>query len=284
MSLKIAIQKSGRLYDDSISLLKKCGLKIDNSKNQLRAPIKGFEAEAYFLRNSDIPQYLSDGVVDMAIIGENVLVEKEVEVEVIQKLGFSDCRLSIATPKGSAYRTTADLQDKKIATSYPTTLSNYLASIGISAEIHNISGSVEIAPNIGLADAVCDLVSSGSTLFQNNLVEREIILKSEAVFAVNKESYLQQRSAIEELGMRMMSVTKAKESKYILFNIPNEKIRAVGKVLPVLKSPTVLPLVQAGWSSMHSVINQSDFWAVIGELKSYGAEGILVVPIDNMII
>ena len=284
MSLKIAIQKSGRLYDDSISLLKKCGLKIDNAKNQLKAPITGFNAEAYFLRNSDIPQYLADGVVDMAIIGENVLIEKAVDVNVILKLGFSQCRLSIATAKGTFYNGPTDLIGKKIATSYPTTLAAYLDSKSIEAEIHNISGSVEIAPNIGLADAVCDLVSSGSTLFQNNLIERETLLRSEAVFAVNKKSFSDNRATIEELAMRMLSVTKAKENKYILFNIPNNNIPTVSNILPVLKSPTVLPLVQEGWSSMHSVISQSDFWSVISELRSYGAEGILVLPIDNMII
>lgn len=283
MSLKIAIQKSGRLYDESISLLKKCGLKIDNAKGQLKAPLKGYDAEAYFLRNSDIPQYLADGVVDLAIIGENVLVEKEVDVNSLLKLGFSYCRLSIASPKGDMYNSVADLDGLKIATSYPRSLTAYLTKNGVQADIHTISGSVEIAPNIGLADAICDLVSSGSTLFKNGLEEREIILESEAVLAVNKNSYQTRQADIDELVMRMKSVTAAKENKYILFNVPNEKIAAVSKIIPAMKSPTILPLSADGWSSMHSVIAQSDFWKVIAELRQAGAEGILVIPIDNMI-
>jgi len=284
MKLKIAIQKSGRLYDESITLLRKCGLRVDNTKGQLRAPIRGYDAEVYFLRNSDIPQYLADGVVDVAVVGQNVLAEKTVQVHTLVELGFSNCRLSIATKKGDPYQDVKDLQGKKIATSYPVSLQQYLSEQGVTAEIHTISGSVEIAPNIGLADAICDLVSSGSTLFKNGLVEREIILTSEAVLAANKASYQASKASIDELARRVSSVTKARENKYILFNLPNEKIEAVSKVLPVLKSPTLLPLAAEGWSSMHSVIEQADFWSVINELRAAGAEGILVIPIDNMIL
>lgn len=284
MKLKIAIQKSGRLYDESIALLRKCGLKVDNTKGQLKAPVRGYDAEVYFLRNSDIPRYLADGVVDIAVIGQNVLAETDVEVDTLTALGFSNCRLSIASPRSEEYNDISDLQGKRIATSYPVSLQKYLTEAGVTADIHTISGSVEIAPSIGLADAVCDLVSSGSTLFKNGLEEREILLTSEAVLAANKTSYLNNTAAIDELTRRVKSVTEAKENKYILFNVPNEKIAEVSKILPVLKSPTLLPLAEAGWSSMHSVIKQSDFWTVINELRAAGAEGILVIPIDNIIL
>lgn len=284
MKLKLAIQKSGRLYDDSIALLRKCGLQVDNTKGQLKAPVRGYDAEIYFLRNSDIPRYLADGVVDMAIIGQNVLLEADVDVVTLAKLGFSNCRLSIASPQGQAYSGINDLQGSRIATSYPVSLRRYLAANNVIAEIHTISGSVEIAPSIGLADAVCDLVSSGSTLFKNGLEEREILLTSEAVLATNKDNYRSNSKAIDELTRRVSSVTEAKENKYILFNLPNEQIDEISKILPVLRSPTVLPLAEEGWSSMHSVIKQSDFWTVINQLRAAGAEGILVVPIDNMIL
>ncbi len=284
MTLKIAIQKSGRLYDESIDLLRKCGLKVENGKGQLKARISGYDAEVLFLRNSDIPKYLADGVADLAIVGENVIVEKEAKVEILEHLGFSTCRLSIATPKEMEYNGVASLNGKKIATSYPSTLQAYLDRNNVKAELHIISGSVEIAPNIGLADGVCDLVSSGSTLFQNGLVEQEIVLTSEAVLAANPQSLTLKADLIEDLVFRIKAVLKGAENKYILFNIPNSKIEAVSKVLPVLKSPTVLPLLEEGWSSLHSVINRKDFWGVIGKIKKEGAQGILVVPIDNMII
>jgi len=282
--LKIAIQKSGRLYDDSVHLLKKCGLKIVNTKGQLKAKIKGYDAEVLFLRNSDIPKYLEDGVVDLAIIGENVIIEKEAKVAVLQKLGFSHCRLSIASPKGLEYTSVKSLEGKKIATSYPKTLQAYLDENNVNCDLHIISGSVEIAPNIGLADGICDLVSSGSTLFKNGLIEQEIILKSEAVLAGNPNSLIEKKTDIEEILFRIKAVLEAENSRYILFNIENDKIESVSALLPVLRSPTVLPLLEEGWSSLHTVIKQKDFWDVVSNLKKQGAEGILVVPIENMIL
>ncbi|MFT4535113.1 MAG: ATP phosphoribosyltransferase [Saprospiraceae bacterium] len=282
--IRIAIQKSGRLYDDSVELLRKCGLKIDNAKGQLKARIKNYDAEVFFLRNSDIPQYLEDGIVDLAIIGENVITEKQADISSLLGLGFSQCRLSIATPKGLAYEDISSLEGKKIATSYPNTLKDFLAKHDVNAELHIISGSVEIAPNIGLADAICDLVSSGSTLFKNGLVEQEIILRSEAVIAANTRSVSEKFEAIDDILFRVRAVLKAEENRYILFNIPDEKIEKVSSILPVLKSPTVLPLMEEGWSSMHTVINQKDFWSVISQIKQEGAQGILVLPIENMIL
>jgi len=284
MALKIAIQKSGRLYDESIDLLRKCGLKIQNGKGQLKAEISGYDAEVLFLRNSDIPKYLEDGVADLAIVGENVIIENEAKVKTLVELGFSSCRLSIATPKEMEYAGVSSLNGKKIATSYPSTLQSFLDSKNIQAELHIISGSVEIAPNIGLADCICDLVSSGSTLFKNGLVEQEIVLRSEAVLAANPCAVKLKADLINDVVFRIKAVMKAAENKYILFNIPNSKVDAVSNILPVLKSPTVLPLLEEGWSSLHSVINQKDFWEVIGSLKKEGAEGILVLSIDNMII
>ena len=282
--LKIAIQKSGRLYEDSVRLLKDCGLKIDNGKDQLKASVRNYDAEVLFLRNSDIPRYLEDGVADIAIIGYNVIIEKDVDVKILRELGFSKCRLSIATPKDAVYETIADLEGKRIATSYPHTLSQFLSDNGVSASLHQISGSVEIAPNIGLADAICDLVSSGSTLFKNGLEEQEIILRSEAVIAVNHNSSERHKALIDQLVSRIDSVLKGRANKYILFNIPNDKIEEASKILPVLKSATVLPLIEEGWSSLHSVISEKDFWDVINRLKECGAEGILVVPIEKMVI
>ena len=284
MALNIAIQKKGRLFDESVQLLKECGLKIDNSKDQLKARVRNFNAEVMFLRNSDIPKYLQDGVVDLAILGENTLIEKGAEVEVLQTLGFSKCRLSIALPKGSNYSGIESLEGKKIATSYPNTLKGFLDKHHVNAEIHLISGSVEIAPNIGLADAVCDLVSSGSTLFKNGLEEQEIIMKSEACIAITKGLSDEKMKLIDNLLFRIQSVLKGRNNKYILMNVPNENIDAVSKILPVLKSPTVLPLVEEGWSSLHSVISEDDFWNVISELKELGAQGILVVPIEKMVV
>ncbi|MBK8349785.1 MAG: ATP phosphoribosyltransferase [Saprospiraceae bacterium] len=282
--LKIAVQKSGRLYEDSLQLLKECGLSIDNGMDQLKAEVRNFPAEIYFLRNSDVPQYLEDGVVDLAIIGENVLMEKQSAVTILEKLGFSKCRLSLALPKHLPYLGVTQLNGKKIATSYPHLLRSYLESKGVSADIHLISGSVEIAPNIGLADAICDLVSSGSTLFKNGLEEKDIILRSEACLAVNNQSINIKNEWIDELRFRIRSVLQARGHKYILFNIPNEKIEIASSILPVLKSPTVLPLLENGWSSLHSVIHVHDFWNVIKKLKEIGAQGILVIPVENMVI
>lgn len=282
--IKIAIQKSGRLYEDSIKLLKDCGLSVEDGLDTLKAEVINFDAEVLFLRNSDIPKYLEDGVADIAILGDNVLIEKGVDVVVIEKLGFSKCRLSIAVPKNSEYLGPQSLAGKKIATSYPRSLQLFLDEHKVEASIHLISGSVEIAPNIGLADAICDIVSSGSTLFKNGLEEKNILLKSEAVLAVNKQSLIDNKALIEELSFRINSVMKARKNKYILFNIPNAQIEKASNILPVLKSPTVLPLMEEGWSSMHSVISENDFWNVIAELKKCGAEGILVIPIEKMVI
>lgn len=282
--LKIAIQKSGRLYEESIQLLKSIGLRVDNSKDQLKASVKNFPAEVLFLRNSDIPQYLEQGVADMAIIGDNVVIEKEVDIQKLLPLGFSTCRLSIATAKDFNYESIQDLDGRRIASSYPNTLRQYLKKQGIKADIHLISGSVEIAPNIGLADAICDLVSSGSTLFKNNLIEREIILKSEASLYCNSTSLLEKAELIQEIQFRMEGVRQADKYDYILFNVPNSKISEVSKVLPGLKSPTILPLVEEGWSSMHSVIQKDKFWTLISQLKSLGAEGILVSPVSKIVL
>ena len=281
--IRIAIQKSGRLNIDSMALLKSCGISIDNGKDQLKAAARNFPMEVFFLRNGDIPQYLRDGVVDLAIVGSNLLVEKGKELEIIEPLGFSKCRVSIAIPKGIPFAGVSDLANKKIATSYPNTVNQFLEKKGIQADIHVISGSVEIAPNIGLADAICDIVSSGSTLFKNNLNEVIEILKSEAVLVQAPNVTSEQQLLIDKLRFRIQAVLRAKQSRYILLNVPNEQIDAVSAILPVLKSPTVLPLAQEGWSSIHSVINSGDFWEVIDQLKAAGAEDILVCPIEKMV-
>ena len=281
--IRIAIQKSGRLNIDSMALLKSCGISIDNGKDQLKAAARNFPMEVFFLRNGDIPQYLRDGVVDLAIVGSNLLVEKGKELEIIEPLGFSKCRVSIAIPKGIPFAGVSDLANKKIATSYPNTVNQFLEKKGIKADIHVISGSVEIAPNIGLADAICDIVSSGSTLFKNNLNEVIEILKSEAVLVQAPNVTSEQQLLIDKLRFRIQAVLRAKQSRYILLNVPNEQIEAVSAILPVLKSPTVLPLAQEGWSSIHSVINSGDFWEVIDQLKAAGAEDILVCPIEKMV-
>ncbi|MFQ3326301.1 MAG: ATP phosphoribosyltransferase [Salibacteraceae bacterium] len=281
--IRIAIQKSGRLNIDSMALLKSCGISIDNGKDQLKAAARNFPMEVFFLRNSDIPQYLRDGVVDLAIVGSNLLVEKGNDLEIIEPLGFSKCKVSIAIPKGILFAGIHDLANKKIATSYPNTVNQFLEKKGIQADIHVISGSVEIAPNIGLADAICDIVSSGSTLFKNNLKEVIEILKSEAVLVQAPNLTSEQQLLIDKLRFRIQAVLRAKQSRYILLNVPNNQIEAVSAILPVLKSPTVLPLAQEGWSSIHSVINSDDFWEVIDQLKAAGAEDILVCPIEKMV-
>ena len=281
--IRIAIQKSGRLNIDSMALFKSCGISIDNGKDQLKAAARNFPMEVFFLRNGDIPQYLQDGVVDLAIVGSNLLVEKGNDLDIIEPLGFSKCKVSIAIPKGIPFNGIHDLADKKIATSYPNTVNQFLEKKGIQADIHVISGSVEIAPNIGLADAICDIVSSGSTLFKNNLKEVIEILKSEAVLVQAPNLTSEQQLLIDKLQFRIQAVLRAKQSRYILLNLPNEQIEAVSAILPVLKSPTVLPLAQEGWSSIHSVINSGDFWEVIDQLKAAGAEDILVCPIEKMV-
>jgi len=282
-TLKIAIQKSGRLNTDSLNLLKECGIKISNGKDQLKVTASNFPIELFYLRNSDIPQYIEDGVVEAGIIGENTILEKGKNIQVIQKLGFSKCRVSLAVTKDIDNPSIDFFQGKRIATSYPNTLNQYLQSNGIKAETHIISGSVEIAPNIGLADAVCDIVSSGSTLSRNGLKEAQVILQSEAVLAKSPSLSESQQQILDKLLFRIQAVLRAKTTKYILLNVPNEKIQAVSDILPVLKSPTILPLVQEGWSSLHSVIQEDEFWDVLDQLKDAGAEDILVVPIDKMI-
>jgi len=283
--LKIAIQKSGRLHDDTIALFKQCGLKVNKGLDQLKVEVSGFPAEVLFLRNSDIPQYVSDGVADIAVLGENTVIEKGEKLVTHEQLGFSKCRLSIAVPKSTHdYTNIKSLEGKKIATSYPNTLRHYLDKAGVSAEIHQISGSVEIAPNIGLSDAICDLVSSGSTLFKNNLIEKEIILKSEAVLVSRSSMGDEKEALLDQLLFRIRSVLGARKFKYILMNVPNDKLDEVSSILPVLKSPTVLPLMEEGWSSLHSVIDSEDFWKVINQLKACGAEGILVCPIEKMVV
>lgn len=282
--IRIAIQKSGRLNIESLDLLKRCGISIDNGKDQLKAAARNFPVEVFFLRNGDIPQYLRDGVVDLAILGSNTLEEKGKDLEVVEQLGFSKCRVSIAIPKDDAFHGIEDLKNKRIATSYPNTVNTFLAKNGIQAELHIINGSVEIAPNIGLADAICDIVSSGSTLFKNNLKEVIHILDSEAVLVQAPHLDAEALGWIDKIRFRMQAVMRAKKSKYILLNAPNDKIQEISSILPVLKSPTVLPLAKAGWSSLHSVINDGDFWEVIDQLKAAGAEDILVCPIEKMVL
>ena len=282
--IRLAVQKSGRLNEDSLKLLKDCGISIDNGKDQLKAAARNFPMEVFFLRNGDIPQYIRDGVVDLAILGENLLEEKGKDIEIIEQLGFSKCRVSIAVPKGKEFNTIQDLAGKRIATSYPNTVNAFLKKNNISADLHIINGSVEIAPNIGLADAICDIVSSGSTLFKNNLREVVEITRSQAVLVQATDLNAEQKELITKLRFRVKSVLRAKKSKYILLNAPNDRIEAISSILPVLKSPTVLPLAQEGWSSLHSVINAGDFWEVIDQLKEAGAEDILVCPIEKMVL
>ena len=282
--IRIALQKSGRLNEDSLKLLKDCGISIDNGKDQLKAEARNFPMEVFFLRNGDIPQYLRDGIVDLAILGENILEEKGGDIKIIEQLGFSKCRISIAIPKGNEFKDVKDLEGKRIATSYPNTVKHFLNKNNISADLHIINGSVEIAPNIGLADAICDIVSSGSTLFKNNLKEVVRIKNSEAVLVQGSDLTKQKSDIICKLRFRVQSVLRAKQSRYILLNAPNHKIESISSILPVLKSPTVLPLAQEGWSSLHSVINAGDFWEVIDQLKESGAEDILVCPIEKMVL
>ena len=282
--IKIAIQKSGRLNIDSLEILKKCGISIDNGKDQLKAAARNFPLEVLYLRNGDIPQYLRDGVVDLAIIGENLIHEKGKGIETIERLGFSKCRVSIALPKEVEFNNINELDGKRIATSYPNTVKRFFEENGIAADIHIINGSVEIAPNIGLADAICDIVSSGSTLFKNNLKEVVKIMESEAVLVQAPNLSSEKNELIEKLRFRLRAVLRAKKSKYILLNAPNDKIEQISNILPVLKSPTVLPLSQKGWSSLHSVIDEGSFWDVIDALKQAGAEDILVCPIEKMVL
>ena len=282
--IKIAIQKSGRLNEESLKLIKDCGVNFEVYRDQLKVISKNYPIEIYFLRNGDIPKYLNDGVVDLAIIGENTLNEKGYQLNIIEKLGFSKCRISVAVPKDFKYKSVDDLNNIRIATSYPNTLKKFLKKEGVKSDLHIINGSVEISPSMGLADAICDIVSSGSTLFENNLVEVVTLFESQAVLVqsnnVKKDIY----SEINNLVFRIRSVLMAKKFKYILMNAPNKSINKISQILPVLKSPTVLPLAKDGWSSIHSVIDHEDFWNIIDMLKKEGAEDILVCPIEKMVL
>jgi ATP phosphoribosyltransferase len=284
MKLRLAIQKSGRLSDDSVKLLKDCGIDLRNVKDRLKTEADNFPLEVFFLRDDDIPQYVEDGVADIGFVGENVVHEKNKKVEVVEKLGFGKCRLSIGVKRNDTYYDANYLANKKIATSYPVIVEKFLKEKNITAEIHEISGSVEIAPGIGLADAICDLVSSGSTLFMNGLKEVETVLQSQAVLIKNKNLGDEPQKLLNKLLFRIQSVKKAKNNKYILLNAPNENLQQIISLLPGMKSPTVLPLATEGWSSVHSVLNENEFWDIIEQLKANGAQGILVVPIEKMIV
>ena len=283
MKLKIALQKSGRLSDGSTDLLRKCGIGFSNGLGKLRAEAADFPLEIFFLRDDDIPDYVADGVADIGIVGENVLAENPKAVETIEKLGFGRCRLSLAVPKGFEYASLTDVAGKRIATSYPNILREFFTSRGVTADIHEISGSVEIAPSIGLADAVCDLVSSGSTLFSNGLREVETIMNSEAVLVARKDLSVDAAKILDKLLFRIRSVKAAAQNKYILLNAPQDKVDEITRLLPGMRSPTTMPLAEPGWVSIHSVISESDFWEVVDSLKRAGAEGILVLSIDQMI-
>ncbi len=282
--INLAIQKSGRLNKESISLLEKAGIKFDNFKDQLKVDCQNFPLNIYFLRNSDIPRYLSDGVVDIAIIGQNLIKESELNIDEIMNLNFSRCRVSIAIPLNMKYSGLKDLNNLKIATSYPNTLKKFLSNNNLNCEIHKINGSVEISPNIGLSDAVCDIVSTGNTLYKNNLKEVLTIFDSQAVLCNSNNFDLTKKEILDKLIFRINSVLRAKQSKYILMNVPNDKIKMVSSLLPVLKSPTVLPLEMEGWSSLHTVIDDDKFWESIDSIKEAGAEDILVCPIEKMVL
>ena len=282
--LKIAIQKSGRLYENSIRLLRECGIELNNGNKELKTAAFNFPLEVYFLRDDDIPQYVFDGVADIGIVGENVFLESARDISLVNRLGFGRCRLSIAVPNSMQYNSINDLNGLKIATTYSLLLQKFLNEKSITAEIHEISGSVEIAPSIGLADAVCDLVSSGSTLFTNGLKEIEVLLQSEAVLVGNKKLSDDKKLVLDKLLLRINAVKSAKNSKYILMNAPDHQLKNIAAVLPGIKSPTIVPLVKKGWSSVQSVVNENDFWEVIEKLKECEAEGILVLPIEKMIV
>lgn len=282
--LRIAIQSKGRLFEETMGLLKEAGIKLNNTKRTLLVPATGFDIEVLFLRDDDIPQAVATGVADVGIVGENEFVERKEDASVVKRLGFSKCRLSLAIPKDQAYNSIEWFNNKKIATSYPAILEDYLNKKNIKAEVHVISGSVEIAPGIGLADAIFDIVSSGSTLVSNRLKEVEVIMQSEALLISNNSLTEQKKDILNELIFRIDSVQAAYGKKYILLNAPNDQIDAITNLLPGMKSPTVMPLAKKDWSSIHSVINEKDFWNIIGQLKLLGAEGILVIPIEKMIM
>lgn len=282
--IRIAIQKSGRLSEDSLKLIKECGIRFDNGAGKLKTTASNFPAEILFLRDDDIPGYVADGVAHIGIVGQNVSLESDKDVDTVHELGFSKCRLSIGILRGETYNSVKDLEGKSIATSYPRLLGNFLSENEVKAQIHEISGSVEIAPSIGLADAVCDIVSSGSTLLSNGLKEVEVIFRSEAVMIAHKGLSPEQQAVLDQLLFRIKAVQEAKNHKYILLNCPNDSIDEISNYLPGMKSPTVVPLAEEGWSSIHSVLKESDFWENIEKIRQAGAEGILVIPIEKMIL
>lgn len=281
--LRIAIQKSGRLQEGSLDLLKESGLSISNGKDQLKTLARNFPVEVLFLRDDDIPQYIEDKVADIGIVGENIFIEKRRKNELVKRLDFAKCRLSIAVPRTENYSGISWLNGKNIATSYPNIVSDFLSKHNVKAGIHEISGSVEIAPGIGLADAICDIVSTGSTLLSNGLKEVELVIQSEAVIIASPDLDREKRIILNKLLFRIEAVQKAKNNKYILLNCPDSAIENITSVIPGMKSPTIIPLKREGWSSLHSVVDENDFWEKIDLLKSFGAEGILVVPIEKMI-
>jgi ATP phosphoribosyltransferase len=282
--LKIAIQKSGRLSEVSLGILKECGIDVKNGKSALLASASNFPLDVLFLRDDDIPEYVADGIAHLGILGENVVVESKAKIDIIKRLDFGRCRLSLAVPKSVNYLNLQYFNGKKIATSYPNILNDYLAENGVTSDIHVISGSVEIAPNIGLADAICDIVSSGSTLLSNGLKEVQVIMKSEAVMVANRYMDAEECRILDKLLFRINAVMTAKSNKYIILNAPNEALENIVRVLPGMKSPTIVPLATEGWSAIHSVLNEETFWDVIDDLKDAGAQGILVVPIEKMIV
>ncbi|HOR40350.1 MAG TPA: ATP phosphoribosyltransferase [Paludibacteraceae bacterium] len=282
--LRIAVQAKGRLYEETMLMLSESSIKIESGKRTLLIPAKNFPIEVLFLRDDDIPQAVASGIADVGVVGENEFAEKQEDAEIVKRLDFSKCRLSLAIPKSIDYQGVHWFEGKKIATSYPVILENFLKKHNIQAEIHVITGSVEIAPGIGLADGIFDIVSSGSTLVSNNLKEVEVVMKSEAILIANKQLNNEKRAILEELLFRFNAYKNAEGKKYIILNISNDKIDAVCKLLPGMKSPTVTPLAEEGWSSLHSVIEEKTFWDIINQLKALGAEGILVVPIEKMIL
>tara|TARA_R110001592_G_scaffold40763_3_gene133666 strand:- start:1558 stop:2418 length:861 start_codon:yes stop_codon:yes gene_type:complete len=283
-TLRIAVQKSGRLSDDSLALIKECGIKVNNGMGKLKAEASNFPMEFLFLRDDDIPGYVQDGIADIGIVGANEAEEKDKQVDWVKKLGFSKCRLSLAIDKAESYNGIQDFEGRSLATSYPKILGDYLKANNINADIHEISGSVEIAPSIGLAYGICDIVSSGSTLMSNGLKEVEVIFKSEAVMLANRSLSAEKKEILDRLIFRIDAVQTAKNNKYILLNAPNDALENIINILPGMKSPTVLPLATEGWSSVHSVIQEDDFWEIIEGLRNAGAQGILVVPIEKMIL
>jgi ATP phosphoribosyltransferase len=282
--LRIAIQKSGRLQENSLELLQESGLSFSNGKDQLKTQARNFPVEILFLRDDDIPQYVEDKVADVGIVGENVFVEKQKQNKIIKRLDFAKCRLSMAIPRADVYTGPAWFNGKNIATSYPNIVKSFLAKNNIEAGLHEISGSVEIAPGIGLADAICDVVSTGSTLLSNGLKEVEVVMQSEAVLIASPELDPEKKKILDKLLFRIEAVQKARNNKYILMNCPNDAIEKITSIIPGMKSPTIIPLSKEGWSSLHSVVDENDFWEKIDQLKSFGAQGILVIPIEKMIL